>query len=211
MTSDPRKLAKTDGGAVRARRQRGAVLTAEARSFAISLKEHRAVRQLSLQDLALRAGVSKSMISKLERSEVQPSLDVAVRLATALNMTLAEMLTADRYQSVCRIGRDDQLVISEPKAGWERRVLSPAFTAKNAEVTWDRLSGGCAVGEAVTHPKGAQEYIVVIKGPLRLYVDGHGHLLETGDGFFFEADRPHRLENPGQGDAEFIIMIKLSA
>jgi len=190
--------------------RQGHRLTAETRSFAISLKELRTQKHLSLQDLAVRANVSKSMISKIERSDVQPSLDVALRLAAALKITLAEMLRSDQYESPHLIMREHQAVISSDEGGWDRRVLSPSFKAKNIEVVHARLGAHKHVGEALVHPVGSEEYVAVLKGTLKITVGDRSYALRQGDSFFFEADKRHALENPGAREAEFVVVIKFA-
>jgi transcriptional regulator with XRE-family HTH domain len=189
------------------RRQR---LTAETRSFATSLKELRTQKLLSLQELAGRADVSKSMISKIERNDVQPSLDVALRLAMALKVTLAEMLRSDQYESPHLIEREKQAVIRSDEGGWDRRMLSPSFKAKNIELVYGRLGPHKHVGEALTHPAGSEEYVAVLKGTLKITVGSRSYVLRQGDSFFFEADQRHSLVNPAARETEFIVVIKFA-
>src|SRR5688572_25917655 len=114
--------------------------TPETRSFAAMLKQLRNSRELSLPDLSERAQVSRSMISKIEREDVQPSLDVAVRLADALGTRLNAMIRSDSYARVVKLERDRQLVIRDPRNRWERRQLSPSFTASRIEVLRGKLA-----------------------------------------------------------------------
>lgn len=182
--------------------------TPETRSFAAMLKQLRTSRDLSLQDLSKRAQVSRSMISKIEREDVQPSLDVAVRLADALGTRLNAMIRSDAYARVVKIERDRQLVIRDPRNRWERRQLSPSFTASRIEVLRGKLAPHQDTGKSVSHPQRAEEYISVLRGRLNVRLDGTSIELEEGDSLFFEGDQGHALENPGNVEADYIVVIK---
>src|ERR1700730_11332771 len=72
--------------------------SAVTRSFASSLRELRKNRKATLQEMSVRAKVSRSMISKIERNEVQPSLNLAVRLAydAARNVALRRVCSRNK-------------------------------------------------------------------------------------------------------------------
>jgi transcriptional regulator with XRE-family HTH domain len=182
--------------------------TPETRSFAAMLRQLRTSRELSLQDLSERAQVSRSMISKIEREDVQPSLDVAVRLADALGTRLNAMIRSDSYARVVKLERDRQLVIRDPRNRWERRQLSPSFTASRIEVLRGKLAPHQDTGKSVSHPQRAEEYISVLRGRMNVRLDGHLVELEEGDSLFFEGDQGHVLENPGNVEVDYVVVIK---
>jgi quercetin dioxygenase-like cupin family protein len=148
------------------------------------------------------------MISKIERGDVQPSLDVAVRLAEALRSTLSEMVRHDEYAKVVKIARRDQSVVADPKRKWERRLLSPVFSGASLEMLYATVRPKVRMGTFPSHPKGTEEYIVVLRGELRISINGASYPLGAGDSLFFEADKDHSLENPSTRRAEYLIVIK---
>jgi transcriptional regulator with XRE-family HTH domain len=177
-------------------------------SFAAQLRRLRVGSRLSLQQLSTTARVSKSTISKIERGDVQPSLDVAVRLAEALKSTLSEMVRHDEYARVIKIEKKDQSVVRDPRRKWERRLLSPIFTGASLEVLYAVVGAAVKMGTFPRHPPGTEEYIVVLRGSLRMSINGASYALEAGDSLFFEADRTHSLENPADQPSEYLIIIK---
>jgi transcriptional regulator with XRE-family HTH domain len=177
-------------------------------SFASQLRTLRVNSGLTLQALSDSSRVSKSMISKIERGDVQPSLDIAVRLAEALKSTLSEMLRHDEYARVVIIPRKDQSVVADPKGQWERRLLSPIFTGANLEVLYATVKPKVKMGTFPSHAKGTEEYIAVLRGELRISINGASYSLHSGDSLFFEADNDHSLENPASRPAEYLIIIK---
>jgi uncharacterized cupin superfamily protein len=177
-------------------------------SFAAATRALRIAGQMSLQALADRANVSKSMISKVERGDTQPSLDVAVRLAEALGSTVSEMLRRDEYARVIKLEHRNQAVVKDPKANWERRQLSPAFSGSTIEVLHAKVGAGVEMGSFPPHKKGTEEYIVILKGKLEVTIGGAKYSLEEGDSLFFEANRGHALRNPSARIAEYLVVIK---
>jgi transcriptional regulator with XRE-family HTH domain len=177
-------------------------------SFAARLRALRVEKDLTLQRLAEKSRVSKSMISKIERGDVQPSLDIAVRLAEALSSTLSEMVRHDEYARVVKIARKEQSVVTDPRGKWQRRLLSPIFTGASLEMLHATVSPKVKLGTFPGHAKGTEEYILVLRGELRISINGTGHSLGAGDSLFFEADKEHSLENPASRRAEYLIVIK---
>jgi transcriptional regulator with XRE-family HTH domain len=177
-------------------------------SFAAQLRTRRLSSRLTLEALARQSHVSKSMISKVERGDVQPSLDIAVRIAEALNSTLSEMVRHDDYARVIKIARKDQSVIVDPNREWERRLLSPAFGGTRLEMLYATVKPKAKMGSFPPHLQGTEEYIVVLRGELRISINGTEYQLRAGDSLFFEADKHHALENPAKRPAEYLIVIK---
>lgn len=180
----------------------------ETRSFASALRELRTSRGYSLQRLSDIANVSKSMISKLEREEVQPSLDIAIRLADSLQTHLSAMIREDTTTSAIKIPRNDQSVITDPEGGWERRLLSPSFKAANIEILRGTLAPGAKTGDPIMHPRNAEEYIVLLQGELHVTVGEQSTNLEPGDSLYFEGDQSHALECVSDEPADLIVVIR---
>src|SRR5213593_4456455 len=90
------------------------------------IRRERANRKLSLNDLAARAGVSRSMLSAVERGSKAPTVLVLDRIATGLDTSIARLLGDERSARVVVLRRRDQDVSRDP-SGWERRILSPVL------------------------------------------------------------------------------------
>lgn len=180
----------------------------ETRSFATALRDLRTNRGYSLQRLSELASVSKSMISKLEREEVQPSLDIAIRLADSLQTHLSAMIREDTKASAIKIPRSDQSVITHPEGAWERRLLSPSFKAANIEILRGTLSPGAKTGDPIMHPRDAEEYLVLLQGKLKVMVGGNSTTLDPGDSLYFEGDQSHVLECISDEPADLIVVIR---
>ena len=171
----------------------------------------RALREamdLSLRDLADRCGVSAPMLSQVERGETSPTLAVAAKIASGLDLTLSQLL---------RLDEDRHLVIS--RAGKRRRYshgahqyeeLTPPLPGQRADVSLHALKPGAmtgAKGDPPMHEPGSRETAVVLEGELTLVLEGAAHELGEGDSVTFDADLPHHFENQGSEPTRFVAVI----
>lgn len=62
----------------------------------INLRSLRKQKHMSMEDLAIKAHVNKSTISRIESGDVIPSVDVLCRLCRALGVTMCEMVNCER-------------------------------------------------------------------------------------------------------------------
>src|ERR671930_518708 len=94
--------------------------------IAARVRQLRAERAISLDILAERSGVSRSMISLIERGETSPTAVLLEKLAAGLNVTLATLFEppADKAAPVAR--KADQAVWKDPSSGYVRRNVSPS-------------------------------------------------------------------------------------
>jgi transcriptional regulator with XRE-family HTH domain len=152
-------------------------------------------RRLTLDALAAASGVSRSMISEIERGGRAPTVLVLDRIATALGTSIAR-LTQDesRYEPV-PLARADQAVLVDP-AGWERRILSPVLPGVEFEFMRTTLGSRVDAGTFLPHPAGSREYVAVERGTLELALDGAPRRLGEGDSIFYPGDCRHGFANP---------------
>src|SRR5947207_1489909 len=93
----------------------------------------RAAKSLSLDDLAERSGVSRAMLSRIERGESSPTAQLLNRVCSGLGVTLSTMFAAEAPASpVSR--RAEQPVWCDPGSGYQRRAVSPPGTGSAAEI-----------------------------------------------------------------------------
>ena len=171
------------------------------------VKELRRRRGLTLEDLAERAGVSRAMISKVERGEKNPTLVVAAKVAEGLGVTIAELLGVKERREIVVIPRERRMTMRDPESGFERQLLSPTFGGRGVEFVRNVVPYGSTSGEVPPHRRGVEEYVVVEKGSLRTFVGDEEYLLEPGDALYFEADVSHRFDNAGDGECSYYLVI----
>ena len=170
------------------------------------VRELRRERGLTLEGLAARSGVSRAMISKLERGEKSPTLVVAAKVAEGLGVSLSRLLGAEEKRRVAVVRRRDRTVVRDPETGFERQLLSPSFEGRGIEFVRNVVPEGSTSGEFPPRRKGAEEYVVVERGRLRAVLGSEEHLLEEGDALYFEADLAHRFDNAGAGECSYYLV-----
>ena len=164
-------------------------------------------KRLTLEELAERSGVSRAMLSKVERGEKNPTLVVAAKLAEGLGVPLSRLLGVEERRGVVVVPRDRRPVMRDPETGFERQRLSPNFGGRGVEFVRNVVPEGSTSGEFPPHRRGVEEYVVVEKGRLRAVLAGEEYLLEEGDSLYFEADVAHGFDNAGEGPCSYYLVI----
>src|SRR5215218_7755376 len=175
--------------------------------FGIHVRGLRRERGLTLEGLAERSGVSRAMISKLERGEKNPTLVVATKVAEGLGVTLSRLAGMEERREVVVVPKEKRMVMRDPDTGFERQLLSPNFVGSGVEFIRNEIPEGSTSGEFPPHRQGVEEHIVVERGSLRAILGGEEYLLEEGDSIYFEADVPHRFDNVGEGTCSYYLVI----
>jgi transcriptional regulator with XRE-family HTH domain len=171
------------------------------------VRELRRGRGLTLDGLAEISGVSRAMISKLERGEKNPTLVVAAKLAGGLGVTLSRLAGMEEHREVIIVPRERRMVMRDPETGFERQLLSPNSVGLGVEFMRNTIPEGSTSGEFPPHRKGVGEQIVVERGTLKAILAGEEHLLREGDALYFEADVPHRFDNAGKQECSYYLVI----
>ena len=172
----------------------------------------RALREaegLSLRDLAVRSGVSAPMLSQVERGETSPTLQVAARIASGLQLRLSQLLRLDEGGASVTIVRPGERRAGGA-GGHRYEVLTPPLPGQRAEVSRHVLAPGAATGgpgDPPMHEAGARETAVVERGTVQLLIDGLQHPLDAGDTVTFDADLPHHFENHGKEEAVLLAIV----
>jgi transcriptional regulator with XRE-family HTH domain len=164
-------------------------------------------RGLTLERLAERSGVSRAMISKLERGEKNPTLVVAAKVAEGLGVSLSRLVGLEDRRKVVLTPRERRMVMRDPETGFERQLLSPSIGGHGIELIRNVVPEGSISGEFPPYRRGVEEYVVVERGRLRAILGNEGYILEKGDAVYFEADVPHRFDNVGEAECSYYLVI----
>jgi transcriptional regulator with XRE-family HTH domain len=173
----------------------------------------RALREamdLSLRDLAERSGVSAPMLSQVERGETSPTLHVASRIALGLDLRLSQLLRLDEDGAVSVVRRSERRKGPATADGHRYEVLTPPLPGQRAEVSLHRLAPGASTGgrgDPPMHEPGSREVAVIESGAVTFHCDGQRYELDAGDCVTFDADLPHRFENPGEHEAVLLAVV----
>lgn len=183
---------------------------AQLKVLADELKRHRKERGLSLEALADLSGVSRSMISKVERAEAAPSTTVLSRLAEALGVTFSRLMSPPTEREMLFIPAASQPILRDGESGFLRRCISPVLPGRGIDWVLNTVPPGGGSGRFVGHKRGVSEYIYVLQGRLEAHVGEKTVVLEEGDSLYFEADADHSFVNVGVGDCQYFLVIDSS-
>ena len=172
------------------------------------VRDERRLRRLSLEDLAARTGVSRSMLSEVERGGKVPTVLVLDRIATGLDTSIARLLGQERLARVIVLRRGEQDSALDP-SGWERRILSPVLPGVEFELMRTTIPAGVDAGEFAPHAPGSREYLAMERGTLRLTIDGEQYLLHAGDSIYYAGDCRHAFANPGRETCSYYLAMEL--
>lgn len=172
------------------------------------LRAHRRARGLALERLAELSGVSRSMVSDVERGAKTPTVLVLDRLATALGTSIARLLDEPQGAGVVVLTRARQRVVRDP-VGWERRILSPVLPGVEFEFMRTVVGPGVDAGEFSPHQPGSREYVAVESGRLTLTIDGERYTLDSGDSVYYPGDRRHGFANDAASECVYYLVMDL--
>jgi transcriptional regulator with XRE-family HTH domain len=171
-----------------------------------NLRSLRQQADLTLDQLAERAGVSRAMISKIERGVSVPTATVLGKLAAALNLGLSQLLGQAKAREPLLVGCSEQSIFCDPETGFKRRSLSPLFEDSAVDLAFNVLPPNKTVAFP-PHHKGVEEYLVVHEGRLTVVIDGTSFNAGPGDTLFYPSDCVHEFRNETQQPVSFYIVI----
>ncbi len=168
------------------------------------LKAARRAKGLSLDAVAKLSGVSRSMVSQIERGESSPTISTLWNLTKALQVDFAGLLEDDQDNRVEVLRRDDVPTIDNHGAGCSIRILSPPEQAGLHEV-YDLRFGNDGVLDSLPHAQGAREHLIVIEGRLTVTSGDAVEKLSTGDTARYAADVSHKIKADGPARAFLVV------
>jgi transcriptional regulator with XRE-family HTH domain len=174
------------------------------------VKALREAAGLSLRDLSERSGVSAPMLSQVERGETSPTLTVAARIASGLELRLSQLLRLDEGGAVTVVRVDQRQRGGNRRRGHSFEVLTSSQPGQRAELSRHTLAPAGATGapdDPPMHEPGSRETALVERGAVVLVCDGRRYELSDGDCVTFDADLPHHFENPTTEDAAFLAVV----
>ena len=175
--------------------------------LAASLREARRAQGLSLDAVAKLSGVSRSMVSQIERGESSPTVATLWNLTQALQVDFAGLLDG-KPQAGIDVTRAAAAPLIARAPGVRIRILSPAEAVGEHEV-YDLTFAAAAVLDSDPHSPGCREHLTVIDGPLTVTSGDDTATLGAGDTARYPADRRHSIR-AGDGPARAILIVQNS-
>jgi len=164
-------------------------------------------RGWSLDVLSRASGVSRSMLSQIERELANPTLAVTVRIASALGLSMSELVDqASPAPGIEVIRADDRSHIFRSDQNCSIRTLSPLHLEKDVEFYEVLLQPGGALRSAA-HFEGTREFLTVQKGRVSVISGDESIDLNRSDSASYRADVPHEIRNSGRAAAQVFLVV----
>ncbi len=173
------------------------------------VRDLRKRRGWTLEQLSAACGVSRSMLSEIERGNANPTLAVAYRIAQAFSMSLGDLVDAPAGGAKSRVDvirADDPAYHYRNDKAVRVRTLSPLRLEKSVEYYELTLRAGASLASG-PHFAGARELLTVERGKVRVTSDGESVDLNRGDSAHYPADVPHAIKNTADAEAVVFLVV----
>ena len=174
------------------------------------IKEIRKEKNITIQELANRAGVSKGLISQIENNRTIPSLPVLMNIVHSLNLDLTaffkDISPGDNQEKVFVIRASEYSPIKKEAAkGFNyQRTLTRNVHGGPVDFVILELKKGARRNKSVVTD--AFEYKYLIKGKIEYLIEDRTYILEAGDSIFFDGRLGHNLSNVGESEAIMLVV-----
>lgn len=170
------------------------------------LRNERETRGWSLNELAERSGVSRAMISRIERGEASPTAVLLGRLSGAFGLTLSNLLARIETAGERLRRAADQPVWRDPETGFVRRAISPAGNG-DLELVAGELPPGASIAYPASSYAFIRQQIWLQSGLLDFDEGGLVTRLEPGDCLELGPPTDCRFVNPGTEPARYLVVV----
>ena len=173
------------------------------------IRRHRLNRQFTLEDVATRSGLTRSWLSKVENFRITPSLPALGQIASALSVTVAELVQGlDEKPTLIKVANDERKIVERDKSKTNTTVYE-SLAYKRPDRSMDpfllTVPPGAARDDASSHE--GEEFLMVQQGTINFEFDGEVHPLRKGDCLYFESHVPHRIINPQKREATVLCVL----
>ncbi|MDH2329183.1 XRE family transcriptional regulator [Cereibacter sp. SYSU M97828] len=168
------------------------------------LKKLRQHHQMTLEMLSEKTDLTKSYLSKVERGVSKPSIEAALKIARAMDVTVEALFDIDRQEERFAIRKatngiagDPQSYLSligglHPKANLRAFLVRPTKTGRRAHL--------------MSHHQG-EEILYILQGSVELRIGGRCEVLHPGDCVTLDPETPHKLTSLGEGRCEVLVVV----
>ena len=171
------------------------------------LKALRKAENYSLDDLAIRSGISRASLSRMENADVSPTTDMLAKLCAAYGLTLTHLLSMVEDNYVPLVKAKDQSLWQDPTAGFKRISISPPSKALKSELLKCEIEAGKKIHYDVPAIAGLEHHLYLTDGTLTVTVDNQAYALKPGDCLRYHSNWPTTFETSQAQSAQYILAL----
>ncbi|WP_209348216.1 XRE family transcriptional regulator [Pontixanthobacter sp. CEM42] len=180
------------------------------RNLAERVAALRKQRKMTLEQLAVASGVSRSMLSQIERGSANPTLAVSFKIAEGFGTSIGELLGSSwNAASVDVVRANDPKTLFPAQQGCRIRTLSPLRMEKDIEFYELILEPGARL-DSEAHHRGTRELLTVASGSVTVQSDSQLAELSEGDSAHYQADCTHSIINGADVAASCYLVVTYS-
>ena len=169
--------------------------------------ERRAALRLALEEVAARTGVSRAMISRIERGEVHASAVVLDKLCAGLGISLSALFARDAAAPLLR--RADQPVWRDPATGYLRREVAPAASGSPVRIVEIEFPAGAEVTFDASRHRVIDQHVWVLDGEVEVTLAGEPFALAAGDCLHMRLAENNSFRNASGRPARYAVILTL--
>ncbi|UDL96353.1 helix-turn-helix domain-containing protein [Lichenihabitans sp. PAMC28606] len=175
------------------------------------VRQLRASRNLTLEDLAQSAKVSRAMLSRIERGESSPTAQLLGKICVGLDVTLSALFAEAATPARPLSRRDDQPTWRDPATHYLRRSVSPLGTGSTVDIIEVEFPPGGRVAFDAQRLAGTDQQVWVLEGTLEMSLGDEVFRLDPGDCLWMRFDRPIQFHNPTERPIRYAVIIAQGA
>jgi transcriptional regulator with XRE-family HTH domain len=175
------------------------------------IRELRVARNLTLDELARRADVSRAMLSRIERGESSPTAQLLVKVCGGLGVTLSALFAQTEIPASPVSRHADQPTWQDPATHYRRRTISPAGTGSPVDIVEIEFPAGGSVAFDNRRIADRDQHVWVLDGTLELTLGEDVFRLEAGDCLWMTFGKPVLFRNPTTRTIRYAVIVSHGA
>lgn len=172
-----------------------------------NILNRRKQKGMSLDELAKRSGVSKSMLSQIEQAKANPTVITVWKIARALDLGVQELMESSPSGMIDVIRSSDAPIIYSEDKLCKIRINSPVHMTDDLELYQMNFTPG-GKNVSMPHIPRAEEFLTVIEGKFKVTSGDYSAILLKGDTGRYRADTEHSIENVSEAEAEAYLVVR---
>lgn len=147
----------------------------------------------TLEEIATACGFTRSLLSKIESGKTTPPVATLTRIAAALGVQVADLLSDEtQHTTVYTAAADARRGLVRTRKGYLFHTFAAGRSGKRMQPYLFVAGKGKVKPQALEHR--GEEFVFVIEGRMRYRVGAVEYRLGPGDSVYFDAEEPHDLE-----------------
>ena len=177
------------------------------------IKQKRLENRLTIEQLAVSTGLTRSWLSKVENFRVTPSLPALFKIARNLGVTVSELVEGiEETPGMCIVRRGEGVHVDRnPSPQNNINYQSLAHDRKSHAMEPFLLTIPPQGGKSEPLPHDGEEFLMVLSGQAALDYGEDRIELDEGDCLYFNGSTPHRVFNPNDDPAQVLCVFVVSS